>query len=116
MRPNKLIVATDVVAVLCVNRGRMYGCLMNSDRHTFWTLCRNGTIGAALQAVIWETMLWIQRETGADCAAKVENNLIDRIMSNSYFYVVPHVDARIQDFDQRIGSDVYGIFYEVRKR
>ena len=107
---------TDVVAVLCVNRGRMYGCLMNSDRHTFWTLCRNGTIGAALQAVIWETMLWIQRETGADCAAKVENNLIDRIMSNSYFYVVPHVDARIQDFDQRIGSDVYGIFYEVRKR
>ena len=43
-------------------------------------------------------------------------SLIDLIMSNGYFYVVPHVDARIQDFDQRIGSDVYGIFYEVRKR
>ena len=36
----------------------------------------------------------VQRETGADCAAKVENNLIDRWMSNNYFYQVAHVDCR----------------------
>ena len=46
------------------------------------------------QAVIWETMLWVQRETGST-AAKVENNLVTG-MSNNY-YMIPHVDARIKD-------------------
>ena len=70
-----ILAQTAVEDFLFGNTGRMYGCLMRQDARGMVALFRNGTIGAACQAVIWETMLWIQRETGADCAQKVENNL-----------------------------------------
>ena len=91
---------------------QMYTALMERSGRGLAKRCAIGTVLGFAQAVIWETMLWVQRETGSDFAAKVENNLVDRYMSNNYYYMIPHVDARIKDAEERISSDVYGIFYQ----
>ena len=43
----------------------MFGCLMELDMRGMLLLARNGTIAALCQGVIWESMLFIQREAGA---------------------------------------------------
>jgi hypothetical protein len=67
-----------------------------------------------LQGVIWESMLFIQREAGADMAQRVENNLFDRYCSNNNFYVMSQLDSRIKDGEHRITDDVHGLFHWVR--
>ena len=60
---------------------QMYTALMERSGRGLAKRCAIGTVLGFAQAVIWETMLWVQRETGSDFAAKVENNLVDRYMS-----------------------------------
>ena len=89
----------------------MFGCLMELDLRGMLRLARNGTAAALLQGVIWEGMLFLQREAGADMAQKIENNLLDRYCSNNNFFVVQQLDARIKDAEQRIADDIHGLFH-----
>ena len=93
------------------NIGRMFGCLMDLDLRGMLLLARNGTIAALGQGVIWESMLFIQREAGADMAQKIENNMVDRYCSNNNFFVLQQLDGRIKDAEQRIADDIHGLFH-----
>lgn len=37
--------------------------------------------------------------------------MLDRLCSNNNFFVISHLDARIKDYEQRIGDDVHGLFH-----
>ena len=80
--------------------------LMAMDKFEMLRLARNATLAAFAQGVIWESMLFIQREAGADMAQKIENNLFDRLCANNNFYIMSQLDARIKDGEHRITDDV----------
>lgn len=74
-------------------------------------LVAQGTGLALGQSCIWESMLYVQREMGADMAQKIENNMTDRFLSRNIFYIMQHLDSRIKDADQRIADDIHGLFH-----
>ena len=81
---------------------------MAMDKFEMLRLARNATLAAFAQGVIWESMLFIQREAGADMAQKIENNLFDRLCANNNFYIMSQLDARIKDGEHRI-TDGFGL-------
>jgi ABC-type uncharacterized transport system fused permease/ATPase subunit len=106
-----IFVQTAVEDINFGNTGEMFGCLMQQDLRGMVRLCIKGTLLAIGQSVIWESMLFVQREMGADMAQKIENNLTDRFLSKNIFYIMMNLDTRIKDADQRIGEDVHGLFH-----
>lgn len=92
-------------------QGSMLGALMAMDKMQMLRLVRNATVAALAQGVIWESMLFIQREAGADMAQKIENNLFDRYCANNNFYIMSQLDGRIKDGEHRITDDVHGLFH-----
>ena len=86
----------------------IYGALMRmgSDRRELFKLGITAMLCAAGKSVLWPLSLYMQWETGYDCAMKVENNLVDRYMSNNNFYKMVQIDTRIKDPEQRIAEDI----------
>ena len=77
--------------------GRMYGMLMGYDRAGLLRMFRNATFCAIAKSVLWPLSLYVQWESGFDCAIQIENNLVDRYMANDNFYRLSQIDARIKD-------------------
>ena len=92
-------------------QGSMLGALMAMDRAVMLRLVCKATVAALAQGVIWESMLFIQREAGADMAQKIENNLFDRYCANNNFYIMSQLDGRIKDGEHRITDDIHGLFH-----
>ena len=42
---------------------------------------------------------------------KIENNLVDRYMSNNNFYKMIQIDTRIKDPEQRIAEDIFAAVF-----
>lgn len=87
--------------------GRMYGMLMKMDRLGLLRMFRHAVICAMLKSILWPLSLYVQWESGFDCAIQIENNLVDRYMSNDNFYKMVQIDGRIKDPEQRICEDIF---------
>ena len=60
-------------------------CLMRtgSDRRELFQLFGKAMLCCLAKSVLWPLSLYILWESGYDCALRVENNLVDRYMSNN---------------------------------
>lgn len=86
----------------------IFGAVMRtgSGRRDLLKLGFTAMLCAAGKSVLYPLSLYMQWETGFDCAMKIENNLVDRYMSNNNFYKMIQIDTRIKDPEQRI-AEVY---------
>jgi ABC-type uncharacterized transport system fused permease/ATPase subunit len=91
--------------------GKMYGALMHYDRPMLIRLFRNAVLTATVNSLVWPFSLYVQWETGFDCAIQVENNLVDRYMANDNFYKISQIDGRIKDPEQRICEDIFAAVF-----
>jgi hypothetical protein len=51
--------------------GKMYGALMHYDRPMLIRLFRNAVLTATVNSLVWPFSLYVQWETGFDCAIQV---------------------------------------------
>eukprot|EP01043_Picozoa_sp_COSAG02_P056223 COSAG02_NODE_6638_length_3445_cov_3.330135_2_plen_317_part_00 len=91
----------------------IYGAVMRtgSGRQDFFRLGFTAMLCAVGKSVLWPLSLYMQWETGFDCAMKIENNLVDRYMSNNNFYKMIQIDTRIKDPEQRIAEDIFAAVF-----
>ena len=91
----------------------IYGAVMQtgSGRQDLFRLGFTAMLCAVGKSVLWPLSLYMQWETGFDCAMKIENNLVDRYMSNNNFYKMIQIDTRIKDPEQRIAEDIFAAVF-----
>ena len=92
-------------------QGKMLGCLMRVDKGGMVKLARNVIVGALVQPVAWETLLFFQREIGHDMMERAQDYVMERLLRHNNFYKLSTVDGRIKDTKQRICGDCHEIFH-----
>lgn len=95
-------------------QGKMLGCLMTVNKTGMIKLARNVTLGAMLQPVAWETLLFFQREIGHDMMERAQDYVMERLLRHNNFYRLSTVDGRIKDTKQRICGDCHEIFHHCK--
>eukprot|EP01052_Picozoa_sp_SAG31_P012968 SAG31_NODE_770_length_12217_cov_2.855174_4_plen_442_part_00 len=88
------------------NIGRMFGCLMNADKALFKQLVIKAVFSAALQSLLQETFVWIQREAATTFSWHLTKAIQPRYMGRQTYYKLYQLDSRIKDAHYRICHDI----------
>ena len=94
-----------------MNVGHMFGCLMTSDLGRMARLARDSLLLCVLQPVVYESVLFLQREIGHDMMEKAQDYMMERLLRHDNFYKLSVIDGRIKDTKQRVCGDCHEVFH-----
>jgi ABC-type multidrug transport system ATPase subunit len=94
-----------------LNVGHMFGCLMIGDMSRMLRLSRNSLLLCFFQPIIYESVLFLQREIGHDMMERAQDYLMERLLKNENYYKMSQIDGRIKDTKQRVCGDCHEVFH-----
>ena len=94
-----------------MNVGHMFGCLMTGDLARMMVLSRNSLLLTLVQPVVYESVLFLQREIGHDMMERAQDYMMERLLRNDNYYKMSTIDGRIKDTQQRVCGDCHEVFH-----